>query len=521
MAVSPTPIYYILAAVFLILVAAFRKGKRCPALPLPPGPKPLPVIGNILDMPTKRLAPILRDMGKHYGDITYFNLLGQPMIILNTYEAAVEMLERRSANTSDRPRLVMAEIAGFMWEFTLLGYTQAWRERRRMFHRFFNHNVVSEYRPIHLRESHRFLQRLMDAPQDIVELSRHLFGATIMDVAYGIQVAEENDPYIALARRSAAVFTDIVIPGKYLAEVIPLLKHLPSWFPGAASKRDIRRRGADVSPLRDMPYEATLAAMSRGDARSSIVASMIDRAIRGGKVMSPDEDECLRDITGIAYLTGTDTTLLSSQAFFLAMVQNPDIQRKAQEELDLIVGSDRLPEFHDRPLLPYVNAVVKEVTRWHSVVPLGVAHRTLGEDEYNGCRIPTGSILVANAWAMSRDSEAYPNPDIFDPERFIIGDDEKNEDMQRDPAKFQFGFGRRICPGRHFSNDALFIMIASVLHVFSIEPPVGEDGKPVHENPGTVLDFFLSYLEPFQCRFIPRSQKAETLIRNGIYMDVE
>ena len=91
-------------------------------------------------------------------------------------------------------------------------------------------------------------------------------------------------------------------------------------------------------------------------------------------------------------------TFSSVQAFFLAMAKYPDIQRKAQEELDAVVGPRRLPHFTDRPSLPYINAIVKECFRWQSVVPLGVPHRVSEDEEYNGYLIPKGSILIANQW---------------------------------------------------------------------------------------------------------------------------
>ena len=91
-------------------------------------------------------------------------------------------------------------------------------------------------------------------------------------------------------------------------------------------------------------------------------------------------------------------TAYSLQAFFLAMVQNPDVLRKAQSELDAVVGSDRLPDFSDRASLPYVNAVIQEVKRWHSVAPVGISHRSTAEDEWNGYRIPAGTVIVPNQW---------------------------------------------------------------------------------------------------------------------------
>ena len=86
------------------------------------------------------------------------------------------------------------------------------------------------------------------------------------------------------------------------------------------------------------------------------------------------------------------------QAFFLAMAMHPDIQRKAQEELDRVVGSDRLPTFEDQASLPYVNALLREVLRWHIVLPIAVPHRVMADDEYNGYTIPAGSTVIPNVW---------------------------------------------------------------------------------------------------------------------------
>lgn len=86
------------------------------------------------------------------------------------------------------------------------------------------------------------------------------------------------------------------------------------------------------------------------------------------------------------------------QTFFLAMVLHPEVQRKAHEQLDLVVGSDRLPEFSDRPVLPYIDAIVKECSRWMPVMPLGVPHASTAGDEYEGYFIPKGSVVIPNQW---------------------------------------------------------------------------------------------------------------------------
>ncbi|KAH9886459.1 O-methylsterigmatocystin oxidoreductase [Cubamyces lactineus] len=463
-------------------------GKR---LPLPPGPKRLPIIGNLHNLPNKRFGPVFRDMGKQYGDVMYFDLLGQPMVVINSYDAAIDLLENHSLNTSNRPRIVMAELCGLMWQFGLQGYTQKWRQRRRVFHQTFQLSAVPKYRPVHVRECRRSLGKLLDTPEQFLALARHEFGATIMDVVYGITVSDDNDPYVKMAERETAIFSELAIPGRYLVELLPFLRHIPAWFPGAKFKRDAAEWQLDVSLVRHVPYGVSLEAIARGDSRPCMVASLINQAMQKEGGLSPDEDACFRDAAGLAYVTGADTTMYSIQALFLAMVQYPEAQRKAQEELDAVVGPDRLPEFTDRDPLPYINAVVKEVMRWHTVVPLGVSHRSENEDQWNGYRIPAGSIIIPNQWAMSQDPAMYPAPEKFLPERFLRSVDD-GTGPARDPEKFQFGFGRRICPGRHFSNEALFLTAVSLLHVFKIEAPLDKDGKPVSVKPAIALDSFLS-----------------------------
>ena len=89
------------------------------------------------------------------------------------------------------------------------------------------------------------------------------------------------------------------------------------------------------------------------------------------------------------------------QAFILAMVMHPDVQDKAQKELDTVIGHKRLPTFEDRPSLPYINAIVKELVRWHVVAPTGVPHATVRDDEYNGHLIPGNTMIICNAWLVS------------------------------------------------------------------------------------------------------------------------
>ena len=167
-------------------------------------------------------------------------------------------------------------------------------------------------------------------------------------------------------------------------------------------------------------------------------------------------------------------TVSALGSFFLAMVLNPDVQRKAQRELDQVVGPHRLPDFADQPSLPYVDAIVKETLRWHPVLPLGIPHRTVADDELEGYFVPKGTVVLCNVWCVAvswsmllgvraqrsaaglrracmRDPTAYEDPEEFRPERFIR--DGKLDPSVRDPSAFVFGFGRRYVRLRSVSPE--------------------------------------------------------------------
>ncbi|TBU41989.1 cytochrome P450 [Dichomitus squalens] len=122
------------------------------------------------------------------------------------------------------------------------------------------------------------------------------------------------------------------------------------------------------------------------------------------------------------------------------MTMFPDVQERAQAELDSIVGNEKLTTFADRSSLPYVNAVLKEDMRWQAITPIGVGHRSVA-DVYAGLLIPGDSLLIPNIWAMCPDEADYPGPERFYPERWLR-DGILNPDV-RDPLNFAFGFGRR------------------------------------------------------------------------------
>jgi len=194
------------------------------------------------------------------------------------------------------------------------------------------------------------------------------------------------------------------------------------------------------------------------------------------------------------------------KTFIVAMLLYPDIQKRVQAELDSFVGRERLPTFEDRPNLPFIDAVCKEAMRWRPITPLAVPHAVTEDDVYAGFFIPKGAVVIGNTWAILHDASLYPDPDVFKPERFLNPDGSLRDDPILVSA---FGFGKRICPGRHFADATFFIAVASLLSVFNIER--GKDGGDKLSD-YTFTGFLISCPDPFPCSFIPRDEDARKLI---------
>ena len=161
------------------------------------------------------------------------------------------------------------------------------------------------------------------------------------------------------------------------------------------------------------------------------------------------------------------------------MAIHPEIQEKGQREIDQLLGGERLPTLADQDDLPYISALIKEIYRWHTPLPISIPKALMEDDVYKGYHLPKGATVMENVWAIFHDPSVYPEPHIFNPERFLK--DGKLDRSVRDPEDRIFGSSRRICPGKHFANRALFLRVATVLAAFDIEPGMDDKGEVASE----------------------------------------
>ncbi|KAG2141130.1 cytochrome P450 [Suillus bovinus] len=489
-------------------------------IPLPPGPKKMPIIGNLLDIPLVDMAKVFAEWKSLHGDIIYLEALHQRIMVLNSFEHANELLSKKSY--SDRPvPIMLGELMGLDQSFPLLRYCAAWKHQRKFAHLALSAGAIKEYSKLQSEAVVLFLDSLVETPSDFISQLRLAAGRIVLSMTYGVPVkSPQTMNFIAELEIMMATIGKGMMPGAYLVDAFPWLRYIPSWIPFNnihAIAKEGRMRLLHVVGL---PFEYAKQQASSPSPATSFIATCLQ--VEG----ATDMEHHILWAAGSMYGAGSETarfqyTMGTILAFILAMALYPDIQTKIRMELDRVVGHGQLPTLDDRSRLPYANAAIKETMRWNPVVPLCVPHFTSKEDVYQGFRVPKGTVVFPNIWsvAFSRDDISGISPDEFAPERFL---DDCVERTALDPYSYAFGFGRRICPGRFFADNSVFLFVTGLVSTFVISPTVGSDGRdsllraPFRQG-------LMRFPESFQVRIVPRSEqlaaelqaRAREISKNG------
>ncbi|KAG6902124.1 hypothetical protein C0995_004070 [Termitomyces sp. Mi166 len=453
----------------LLYLKRYRNGGR---LPLPPGPKKLPIIGNLLDMPRSFEWITYHKWCKEFGsDIIHLNVAGTSIIVLDNAQLATELLEKKSSIYSSR------------------------RHTRRIMHRELHPSAVARFQPHELKASRGLLRRLLMSSDDLMGELRQMAGETIMSVTYGIKVDSKYDLYVTAAEEGVNGLKIAGKPGAFLVDSIPILKYIPDWMPFAGFKRKAKYWRMFALGMVNTPYEEVKRNIEKGDVVPSLTSSWLQNMDNSNDLKL--QEDIIKWTAGTMYSgklagyiynrcclirdsAGTDTTVAAVASGILGLLTNPVALKKAQEEIDRVIGPHQLPSFSDENSLPYITAITKETLRWRDVAPTAVPHLLDADDEYNGYWLPKGSIIIPNAWAMLHDETIYPQPFDFNPDRWIK-DGKLNPDV-RNPMHAAFGFGRRICPGRFMAYSAVWITLASMIAVFDIEKARDANGEVIEPS---------------------------------------
>ncbi|KAH6871186.1 cytochrome P450 98A3 [Coprinopsis sp. MPI-PUGE-AT-0042] len=517
-------------------------------LPLPPGPRGLPFIGSLLELSSGKIWETYAKLAIQYGDVTYAKIMGQGFLVLSSAQSVHDLLEEKGPNFSDRnrtpaleckhpsptPICVTNSLLGSVSIGTgaLITTAPEWKANRRVFHQCFGQNEVPKYYPIIEQQARTYLSRLFKHPRDFHELTKYFFGSTIIQIAYGTSDEALIKKLVQNADAVVQALGEILVPGRYMVDVFPLLRHVPAWFPGAGWKRAITKFATLTERVRHSNFDDSEEILRSGTQANhpSAIASLLASLPPEDDVLFSARKDVAKNNCLIAYIAGVDSQTSAGTALILALAMYPRVQEKCQEELDRVVGLLQLPKPSDMASLPYFQALVKELNRWHTVAPLGLPHIVKEDDVYKSYFIPKGTAVFGNAWALMHDPEIFENPMEFRPERFLNlkSSSAPALDFDDDAA---FGFGRRICPGRQLSNATVTFMAASLMSVYNVGPSKDKAGNEIplklrrranlnhvgNSSYAIIVKFLLMCnmyrkVLPFDCDIRPRSAQHAKLI---------
>ncbi|KAF8478443.1 cytochrome P450 [Russula ochroleuca] len=497
----------LMATVVVILVAQYV---RSPWRKVPPGPKGLPILGNALQLQNKDWM-YGAECKRKFEHIMYINALGQPIVVLHSLKAASELFDRRAKLYSDRPRFIVAQdiLCGGLFT-ALMPYGDVWRRTRRAAHEVLTKVAVRNYHPMFCKEGILLATAMLENPDaSDKHLQRSSASATI-SILYDYPTLEnEHDKTLTEIHTFINRISAAGAPGAHLVELFHWMIHIPARF--AKWKREAMEHFRQHSAIFNGLLDTVSNDIAKGSERPSVSASLIKNSNRSG--LSNTE---IAWLLGTLYSAGAETTATTLAWWTRAMVAHPEIQKRAQDELDAVVGRSRTPTFADAPNLPYIQALVKESLRWRPALPLGVPHTTTKDDWYEGMFIPKGTMCMVNLWQCHHDPASYgPDAASFNPERFL---DEHGRLIPgpvetRDDGHSTYGFGRRACVGKHAANDSLFINIATVLWAARLECARDENGKEIPPDTETTVDLGTVFQPvPYKCKITPRFPEAPSLL---------
>ncbi|ESK97859.1 cytochrome p450 [Moniliophthora roreri MCA 2997] len=490
-------------ALFARLIKSGARGRRIP------GPPGLPLLGNLLQLGGGTNWVTFTEWKKEYGDIVYINIAGQDAVILNSRKVATDLLDRRGVIYSDRPQNIVAQVLTGGMVFAFSQHNDVWKRMRRAAAEAMSNSAMKKYSELQETEAVLLVGDILRDPSNWDAHLQRAANSLVLAAVYGMPpIRDHHSPDIARVNRYVEMCLHACAPGSFLVEYFTWMQYLPRWI--SPWRRYAEDNYNDHNVFFEKLYNDVKQRIAQGDERPSVASSI-------------HHDEKHFGVTGreAAWLSATlyagasGTTSGQLSWFVLAMVLHPEVQKRAQDEIDRVVGRGRMPTVRDFDQLFYVRAVVKELLRWRPVGPLGVPHRLDEDDIYEGYYLKKDTMIITNIWAMNHDPETYgQDADNFVPERHL---DErgvfKASNDTKDEGHHTFGFGRRVCVGRHLSKSSLFISTACILWAFNITPGEDQHGNTIIPDAnGGITDGLLVRPPDFPCSITPRYPDVPNLL---------
>jgi cytochrome P450 len=384
-------------------------------------------------------------------------------------------------------------------------------QTRKLVHSILNVSAAKSYVPYQVLENKQMLYEMLTEPEGFLFHIRRYSNALTTTMIFGWRTPTYEDDKLKQLFDGFSKFAELNQTGMAaLVDFFPLLRKLPDFLlPAAKKAKELHKREKGL-------YLGHWLKAKEESRNGTIKPCFCEELVTAQKAEGFSDDQAAY-IAGTLLEAGSDTTSSTLYAFVQAMLLYPDVQKKAQEDIDRVVGTNRLPTMDDDSECQYVRACMKETLRWMPTTILGaVPHAVTQDDYYEGMLIPKNAGVMNNVWGIHMDPARHPEPRKFDPERYLhdrqsFADAAANPDASK-RDQFTFGAGRRICQGMHVAERSLFLGMSRILWAFNIEPALDGQGKPIIPDQEKLTQGFVCMPEEFPAKIIPRSKERADIV---------
>ncbi|KAH0466199.1 hypothetical protein IEQ34_006302 [Dendrobium chrysotoxum] len=472
------------AAVTLAIVVSKLSGKK---LKLPPGPLPVPIFGNWLQVGDDLNHRNLASLAKKFGDILLLRMGQRNLVVVSSPDLAREVLHTQGVEFGSRTRNVVFDIfTGKGQDMVFTVYGEHWRKMRRiMTVPFFTNKVVQQYRYGWEDEAASVVEDVRKNPKSATEgvVIRRRLQLMMYNNMYRImfdrRFESEDDPLFMKLRALNNERSRLAQSFEYnYGDFIPILRpFLRGYLKICKEVKDVR-----LNLFKNYFVQERKKLSSTKPMDNAGLKCAIDHILDAEKKGEINEDNVLYIVENIN-VAAIETTLWSIEWGIAELVNHPEVQRKLREELDTVLGRGNQITEPDTHKLPYLQAVIKETLRLRMAIPLLVPHMNLHDAKLGGYEIPAESKILVNAWWLANNPAQWKNPEQFRPERFLE-EESKVEANGNDFRFIPFGVGRRSCPGIILALPILGITLGRLVQNFELLPPPGMEKLDTSEKGG-------------------------------------
>nr|WOC73942.1 flavonoid 3'-monooxygenase [Ficus virens] len=452
---------------------------------LPPGPRPWPLIGNLPHLgsvPHHAIAGLARK----YGPLMHLRLGQVDVVVAASASVAAQFLKVHDANFASRPPNSGAKHIAYNYQDLVFApYGSRWRMLRKIVSvHLFSGKALEDFRHVRQEEVAVLIRALANGGSAVVDLGQLLNVCTVNAlgrVMLGYRVfgdgSGKSDP--RADEFKSMVVEVMVLAGVFnLGDFVPALEWLDLQGVAARMKKLHKRFDAFLTAILD-EHKANVGKGQHNDLLSTLISLKENADDEGGKLTDTEIKALLLNM----FTAGTDTSSSTVEWAIAELIRHPKMLVQVQEELDRVVGRDRLVSELDLGQLNYLQAVVKETFRLHPSTPLSLPRIAAESCDINGYHIPKGTTLLVNVWAIARDPAEWADPLEFRPERFLPGGEKAQVDVRgNDFEVIPFGAGRRICAGMSLGLRMVTLLTASLVHAFDLGLPNGLKPEKLNMN---------------------------------------